>query len=66
MAGILIGATLEANEGEWEAIHDAREGCSNKGVVLRKNLGIDYYGRIHVAEVLRNWADNACRMQDWK
>ena len=27
MAGVLIGAALEADEGDWEAIHGSREGC---------------------------------------
>ena len=42
MAGVLIRATLEANEGKGEAIHDSREGCSNGGFVLRKKVGIGY------------------------
>ena len=40
MAGILVSATLEANEGNWEAIHDSREGCSNRGLVPGIDVGI--------------------------
>ena len=38
MARILISATLEAHEGKWEAIHDSKEGCSNKDLVLGTGL----------------------------
>ena len=51
MARILISAALEANEGKWEAIHDCKEGCSNKDLVLRNDLPKGSTG-MHVAEEL--------------
>ena len=42
MAGILIRAALEANEGNWEAIHDSRKSCSDRGLVLGSEVGIGW------------------------
>ena len=44
MARVLIRAALEANEGDWEAIHGSREGYRKRSLVLGGGVGI---ARIH-------------------
>ena len=53
MAGVLIGAALEADEGNGEAIHGSREGCrvGTGGFCARKR---------------RNWVNNTWCMRGSK